>query len=227
MITRRTAIRLALGSGLALSAGALAPAEFWNDKQPADWSEKEVQRLLTKSPWAKEVAAEMNFAGMGMPPGGGPMGGGAPPGGMDGPGGPMDLTAGVRWESAASIRDAANSRLPEDAAEYYVISLHGLPMMGAGRGAGFPGAFGGDGLQGMQARLRESTSLQRKGKKPIAPVRIRTSEDDGVLLFYFPRDPDPISIEDKEVVFVTALGPLEVKAKFPLKEMTYRGKLAL
>jgi hypothetical protein len=245
MITRRIVVLAALGAGLVLAAWAFAPGEFWNDKQPSDWSDKDVQRLLTKSPWAKEASVEFDFSAMGGPDGGpGPMGGGMPgggemggpgmggpggggPGGMGGPGGPgggpPQSRALVRWESAAPIRDADKRQLPEDAAEYYVIGVSGLPMMDAGR----PGAPAGGDPEKMQARLKESTSLRRKGKDPIAPVRVRISEAAGGLLFYFPRDAGPISIEEKEVVFLTTVGPLVVKAKFPLKEMTYRGKLAL
>ena len=46
------------------------------------------------------------------------------------------------------------------------------------------------------------------------------------FLFYFQRG-DPIRPDDKQVTFVTKLGPLEVRAKFILKEMLYQGKLAL
>ncbi len=33
--------------------------------------------------------------------------------------------------------------------------------------------------------------------------------------------------EDKEVTFVTWIGPLDVKCKFTLKDMVYRGNLEL
>ncbi len=94
MITRRNAIlALALGSGFV--AWGLPPGDFWNDKQPGEWAEKDVQRLLTKSPWAKDATVELNFGDMGGP--------GMGPAGMDGPGGfggPGGMTAVVRWETA-------------------------------------------------------------------------------------------------------------------------------
>ena len=39
--------------------------EFWNSKDPSEWSDEEVGRLLTDSPWAKEVAAEFDFPSAG------------------------------------------------------------------------------------------------------------------------------------------------------------------
>ncbi len=41
-------------TGLALS---LAAADFWEKKPSAEWSDKEVNRGWTNSPWAKEVSA--------------------------------------------------------------------------------------------------------------------------------------------------------------------------
>ena len=32
-------------------------SEFWNQKDPSSWTPEEVDRLLTNSPWAKEVTA--------------------------------------------------------------------------------------------------------------------------------------------------------------------------
>ena len=43
-------------------------------------------------------------------------------------------------------------------------------------------------------------------------------------LFYFPRS-EPI--KDGQVLFVTKMGPVEVKCKFTVKEMTVHGKLEL
>jgi hypothetical protein len=96
-------------AGLAGRGDAFAKGEFWNDKDPKDWSETEIEKLMTKSPWAKEVAASFNMSGMqgrgsggGMSRSGGGMGGpgggmggrsgggmGGPGGGMGGPGGGM------------------------------------------------------------------------------------------------------------------------------------------
>ena len=55
---------------------------------------------------------------------------------------------------------------------------------------------------------------------------VEIAQTSGSIMFYFPRDP-AITLADKEVVFVTRMGPLALKAKFPLKNMVYQGKLDL
>ena len=215
MITRRSAI-LGIGLGTGLAAWASAPGESWNDKQPSQWSEKDIQRLLTKSPWAKEVTPEMDFTGMEGPGMVGPPMGGPGMGGPGGPGGPFNMTAVVRWESAAPLREAAKSKLPLDPSGSYVVSVSGLP----------------DELVAATAELslgslKETTSLQRKGQASVAPAHFIVSDEDGALLFYFPNNADPISPEDKEVAFRTKIGVFELKVKFVPKDMRYRGKPAL
>jgi hypothetical protein len=127
-----------------ISASAvLLAGEFWQDKQPSEWTEKEIQRLKTKSPWAKEAILTMGGGQMGQMDrgGGGGMGGGGRSmggmggGGMGGPGG-MGGTGGgvgrtdpgvganpaaaapkvvIRWDSAAPLREvAARAGAPED-----------------------------------------------------------------------------------------------------------------
>jgi hypothetical protein len=242
MITRREVVLLGAGLAPARAAWSFVPGEFWNDKQPSEWSEKDVKRLLTKSPWAKEASAEMNFANMAGADGGGARGGGMPGGrgggpgmggpvgggpGIEGPGGPggpggaqLQLKAIVRWETAAPIRDASKRQFPRDPTGSYVLSVSGLPRMRRGPGEG------GDRSREMSEGLRETTVLQRKGRDGVAPVHTE-AEPDGTLLFYFSNDADPVSLDDKEVVFRTKMGPLELKVKFVPKEMRYRGKLAL
>src|SRR6266446_2420879 len=100
MLTRREAIRVALGipAGLnAISAWAFAAKEFWETKPSSEWSSEEVDRLLTKSPWAKEAVVSFNggrggFGGDGNTGrrggiGGGGIGGGGIGGGILGIGG--------------------------------------------------------------------------------------------------------------------------------------------
>jgi hypothetical protein len=71
-----------------------ATGDFWNSKAPADWTSEEIDRLITKSPWAKQIKAQYasgavpdtgTSTGGGYPggryPGGGPGGGGGYPGG--------------------------------------------------------------------------------------------------------------------------------------------------
>jgi hypothetical protein len=103
MLSRRTVLLLA-GAGLAASRLSGA-TEFWNKKPPSEWTSEEIDLLLTKSPWAKEVTTQYEpgeaggypndprgndpggggrYPGGGYPGGGYP-GGGYPGGGMGGP----------------------------------------------------------------------------------------------------------------------------------------------
>jgi hypothetical protein len=48
-----------------------------------------------------------------------------------------------------------------------------------------------------------------------------------VIVLRFSRQALNLTVADKEVAFATRIGPLEVKAKFVLKDMLYQGKLEL
>jgi hypothetical protein len=150
------------------------------------------------------------------------------------PGGTQKLV--IRWESAAPLLDAESRGRQRDsqqaiagwAADFYVISVSGLPAPGSRGGApnqqDAQGTRGPMGPEGMKA----GTALKRKGRNPIAPARVETiqTEKGAVIAFLFPHT-DAIDADDKEVTFESGLGPLGIKCKFVLKEMTYRGKLAL
>lgn len=256
-VSRRTTLAALAGFVPAAQLLRAAGKDFWNTKKPEEWSTKEVEVLLSDSPWAREASMEFNAEGMGGGMGGpgggmgGPGGGmGGPGGGMGGPGGGMggppgmgDMKATVRWESAAPVAAAQKIEPPANAQTHYVISVSGLPAM-RGRGPGGQGGPGGgpDGenaqasddrreqmRERMQARLKEKTKLTRKDKDPINVDTVERKEEDGetVYVFSFLREGQAITAGDKEVTFVSALGPMEVKAKFSLKQMIYQGQLAL
>jgi len=109
-LTRRGWLLLAAGApALRLYAGN---SDFWNKKEPSDWSSEEIDKLVTRSPWAKQVTASSaqlsrpygggagtgdpgmggGGGGMGYPGGGYPGGGG---GGMGYPGGGMGGRGGM------------------------------------------------------------------------------------------------------------------------------------
>ena len=68
MITRRNCILSGLGA--AVSARISSGAEFWNSKEPAEWSEEDISRVLNKSPWAKETTIHFRQDLMSGPAGG-------------------------------------------------------------------------------------------------------------------------------------------------------------
>jgi hypothetical protein len=108
LLSRRRMFLMA-GAGIAawLPLGAATP-DFWNKKAPADWTDEEIDRLITKSPWSKPVKAQYapgeapyedtNPGGNGTGTGGGYPGGGSgggyPGGGTGGGGYPGGGTGG-------------------------------------------------------------------------------------------------------------------------------------
>lgn len=278
-LTRRGLLMLVSGAGagswLRLYAGN---SDFWNKKGPSQWSAEEIDKLVTKSPWAKEVnasSAALNrklgggrggvtvgdpgigggYPGGGYPgggyPGGGSPGGGYPGGGYPGGGGlgypgggrrrgggqpmPISYTARIRWESAKPIQEALKTPLPEGLAKDYVISVSGVPVVTAGRQHSDEGDTDTAVSKGLSEevleRIRNLTYLEPKGKAAGQPSAVQkgpiTASGTPTLLFVFPRDEMPLTVEDKEVTFTTQLGRIEIKTKFNLKDMMYHKDLAL
>ena len=87
ILTRRSALWIAC-TGFA-GLGRLYAGDFWDKKAPSDWDSEEIDKMLHKSPWAKEVTATIapgeGGYGSGQPNGGGYPGGGG--GGYPGGGG--------------------------------------------------------------------------------------------------------------------------------------------
>jgi hypothetical protein len=234
-MTRRNALLLTLGlAGEGVWAPAwAASAEFWDQKPPADWTTDEIERILTKSPWSKD-ASITNTAQTG------PLGssraavgsrgrmagrtGGLSPGTTPIPEVTGKWKAGVRWESALPVREAFKRKITKDYSENYVINVFGdIPNAAPSND---------DSADERKVKfdiLQERTRLERKDD-PIDLNRVElapaTPLSPAGTLFYFSRVL-AIAPEDKQVTFVTKIGPLELKCKFILKEMIYRGNLEL
>src|SRR5579863_1724111 len=92
-LTRRGLLMLAGGAVLQPSFRLYAfGSNFWDKKEPAEWSSEEIDRLVTKSPWAKQVnaassAMSRTYAPNTNDPGVGPSSGGYPNPGGGYPGG--------------------------------------------------------------------------------------------------------------------------------------------
>ncbi len=256
-LNRRTILRTALGTVFASGKLilAFAKSDFWNEKDAAEWSESERERLLTNSPWAKKATPSMGAAGdgggpgFGGPPGGGFPGGGGPPGGGGGgmgrggpgggggdfgggPGGTPNFQMTVRWESAAPVRMANKESVPTDP-QSYLISVSGLPGGGRGRGRGQgqeapeSGPAGGFAGSSPDAMAR-TAQLEIKGQPPVHPAKVERLEGDQMLLlFHFDRSALPITSSTKEAAFSMRMGPMDLKVKFSPKEMLYKGQLSL
>jgi len=241
MYTRRDVLGIAAG----LAAGRLYgfSSDFWNKKDPSEWSSQEIEQLTTKSPWAKEISVtappeygDRRNSGGGGSGGGGPMSGspriggpigipGMGGGGMGGQrrqpqGAPMQSFKGtIRWESAKPMLDAMKSKVPDAFANHYVISVNGVPPSGNSQRSEDDSDLD---------RLKGVTFLAARGKRDLQPgvVQQQTSSY-GSVLFGFSKDMLMLSPDDKEVDFATQFGRVNLKAKFNLKEMLYRGELAV
>jgi hypothetical protein len=154
ILSRRSVLALA-GAGLVARESLYASTDFWNKKDPSQWTGEQIDQLTSKSPWAKSVSAQAppngnGGYGQGYPggyPGGGYPGGGYPGGG--GMGGGMGRRRGmgggrypgggrpagttykgtVRWESAQPILDALKNPLPDAFAKHYVIGVRDIPLI--------------------------------------------------------------------------------------------------
>ena len=186
-------------------------------------------------------------AGGGYPvPGGrGGFGGGQGGGGF---GPSLSLT--VRWYSALPIKQAlaahrygseaqADENLKREET-HYTIGLSGVSgaLFRGDRNFSKPEA-GSDPWEAISERLKSESILKISGREPIQVVEVQmrsAPELDVVdakemrgraeILLMFPRS-QTITLEDKQVEFVTMLGRQKLKKKFKLKEMVYKGKLEL
>src|SRR5579884_1841990 len=63
--SRRTLLALATGAGVSVfcPVSAWAKSEFWNQKDPSQWTAEEINQILTKSPWAKQVDTQAQGQG--------------------------------------------------------------------------------------------------------------------------------------------------------------------
>ena len=230
-----------------LSAVSVCAADFWDTKPFETWSDKEVQQLLTDSPWSRSVQVVLNVVGRGTALGesegaggrgrgaGGDAGadaGGGRGGGGRGGGGTGFVTAvpqlklRIAWRSAMPMKQA-------------------LVRSQLGAAPGIPEAFQQFldrpepqyivSIEGLPARyapaleaMKGNAVLKRGNRTSIACAALEVQQvaTGVVVAFGFPKD-DPISASDKDVEFFTKLGQYEIKKKFSLKDMTFHGQLEL
>jgi hypothetical protein len=228
-MTRR---RLLLGLGFSIGAierpDSLLGAEFCDLKPPEQWTKEEIGRLLTKSPWSKDASIvntaqtgplstprNINRRGRNI---------GNPNNDNQIPEITGKWQGGVRWDSALPVREALKTKMSVALSENYIINVFGnVPS---------PAPTNEDSADERKTKfdiLQERTRLERKDdpfelkRVELAPA---TPYSQPGTLFYFSRV-FPITLDDKQVTFVTKIGPLELKCKFTLKEMLYRGNLEL
>jgi hypothetical protein len=244
-------------AGMLLATGASLLAEdFWAKKDYMQWSDDEVKKLMTNSPWAKDitVAAPLGaIGGRGQRPagaasaatpvdvegtGGGGGGGGRGRGGRGGGGGGAAgegggtqalLTLNISWRSALPLRKAlVRSRLGAGAAD---IPQGAQELMTKDQDEYVivvTGVPAGLARVMQNPELLEKSTLRAGKKPPLAAKSIDIQKRTQSLdLIYVFSKTQPITAEDKEVEVVLKLGQIDAKKKFSLKDMVYSGKLEL
>jgi len=246
--TRRQWLQSVMTFPLCLALQA-ARKEFWDSKDPASWSQDEKQVLLADSPWAQEGFARMETEnrrttpsyGNGMPSGGMPdtrpgIGSGgvrnvptgdAPPPVPKLDAHPVQFRVLARWESAKPVRMAGGPEVPELTGQFYVIRLRGLPLMPPQKSK--EGEVAPNPNEGLLQTIKEGSQLERKGKPAIPCNHLFTGSGDAAtdVLLFFARPADPITVADKFVTLESRFALFHLSIKFPLKDMVYKGELAL
>ena len=186
------------------------PRKFWKESAYSDWSEKEVMRMLNKSPWAKELTVSLqrpqgvsrttmrtgrrdgpNASGRGF--GGGGFGGGR--GGGRGFGGrgtgrgfPPAMNLTLRWYSAMPIKQAfARAQFGDQAQSTAELAELLAPeenhiIIGI---SGLPARMTripADRQQAVIERLRSESFLKIKGREPIALQAVQMRKEQVHLL---------------------------------------------
>ncbi len=205
--------KIALGVGVTLLL-ALTPtwaAKFWEEADFLEWTEKDVLKMLNKSPWSKQVSISAQGsrgptgttmrtgrrdgprAGGGGGGGVGGRGGGGLPGGRGGGRGgvggfPPSLTLTIRWYSAKPVKKAVARARFGDAADSAPEALKLLEpelkhyVIGL---AGLPARMTQMDPQRqrfMFEQIKSATVLKLKGRDPIPAKNILFGSDQAQLM---------------------------------------------
>ena len=218
-----------------LLVSSVAPAQdSWLKREYTQWTDKEVQKLFTDSPWATEMKKSVSMADLMQsrraadsrqgPAVTGP----TAVAGSQGTGRIL-ITLGISWQSALPLRRAVVrsrvglgveaippdlQRLLQKEPDDYVVLVTGMPIRQA---------------RAIETLSASGKSSMRVGKKPPVTAKsmeLRPRTETVDVLLTFPRT-QPVTLDDKEVELLLKLGPLEAKKKFTLKQMVYNGKLEL
>jgi hypothetical protein len=226
------------------STAAVVPlaADSWQKKAYTAWDDKDIQKIINDSPWARKVdivigtlrsqddlpKSNSPVAGAGNMGGGGG-GGGRGGGDMSGPGSTFHGTPMVRivvcFISALPVKQAMmrakyGDEVGNSPAAAKVLSTPDNYYVVSLTGLrGLP--------PGDAQAIKEKSTMQAKGKEPFGPVQV-VMENTMIALF-FPREGHPIVLEDREVEVQVQVPdfPKAIRRKFTLKDMVYNGKLEL
>jgi len=235
---------------LGLAAVALLAADFWQAKKFTEWTDKEVQKLLRDSPWARPVEVRLEGGGGGTGGGGGRGGrggrggggGGMPSaasagggsdegGGMGGGGGrgggagggieaPPTQTVIVRWHTALPVKQAVARGRYGNEVGTSPEAAQTLKRQDTQYVVGIIGLPMGM-ARGNPAQLKSNALLKLKGRQPIPAEEVKAAPDQrGTNLYLFFPKTQPGS-------HVITLEDNEVEVSLKLRSIEIRRKFKL
>ncbi|GIU76751.1 MAG: hypothetical protein KatS3mg004_3838 [Bryobacteraceae bacterium] len=232
---RRVTRRWVLAAPLAW-AGA---ADSWTN-----WSDKQVLRMLTDSPWARRRRVNLEWRrrepeppraedipgatgpNMQRPGGGNPIGGiGVPRTSL-----PLEADLIIRWASALPVRQARAlylyrlqqkpvrtlNELLEDQPEQAILEIHGLPAQIAHRGAAM-----------VELAAMQGVRLRGARGRTLAPVKARADLAGLTLDLYVHFDRGAAASLGSEIEVVADLQIAKFRERFRLSQMMYGGRLEM
>jgi hypothetical protein len=239
-VIRRT---LNLGIAALLLSLPLSASVQWDKKPPTEWSEKEVQKLLNDSAWARtQVFSSAVTLFRNTTPGSAGTGRGVP----DTSANATHISFHIRFLSAKPVRQAI-SRMMEmkqkqpigeefaaqlktfAAGEFLEIIVITVTCDSSEPGANFQQANSLLHSRGT-ADLKNNTFLEIKGGRRLFLKEFQPPKQDGLgARFIFPRlvDGNPfITPESEEIHFVAELdSTYRLDRRYKVKDMMYDGKL--
>ena len=194
-----------------LSALLLGAAEPWNEKPYTEWSEKEVQRVFTDSPWAHSYVDPQAHGALG------PM--------------KADASGTVQWASARTVREAIVRQKQlkgvykaEEATRFLSATPthHVLLVFG-------PSARLFEWVTEKEAQEAARLRLKRH-KKEIPATSVRFIHGDAKIAaaeFLFDRETDgqaTVAADEEKVSFICSPHNITISVEFDLRKMVRDGK---
>ncbi len=144
-----------------------------------------------------------------------------------------ETTATVQWESALPVR-LAEAKMGGGAADgaaikplnEYVIAVIGLPKSGFSSQSS-TSSSGDDSEDARLADHLKVITVLSAGNERLNPTKVELNQGrDARTIFHFEKS-EPITLHDKDAEFRITGTRMELRKKFPLKDMEFQGKLEL
>ena len=232
-------------------------ADFWTAKPFTEWNDKEVNKIISDSPWAQKVTISAGFGGgpgiaesagggrggRGGGGGGGGRGGGpqgdaatADPG-IDGGGGgfgggaPGAVTVTLLWQTALPVKQALAKRkfgAEAGTSPDAKAAIERVDQVYVLTLSGVPGNLLAATQGDKKAALLAATTVTATGKPPLQAADLQASGGrGGGTVSFLFPKTATFTPEDNEIEFSTKFDKTPIKKKFKLKDMVVNGKVEM